>query len=1196
MILSNTAIKNRVTVFVLIVLIVATGVVSYVTLPREAAPDVPIPLILVNTTYGEVSPADIESTVTMKIEKELSGLKGVKEIRSTSAEGSSGIVIEFHPDVRIEEARQYVRDKVDLAKGQLPREADEPSLQEINVADFPIMQISLSGDISPWRLKAIADELEDAIENLPGVLNVDVLGALEREIRVEIDPDRTAAYGLTIAEVLSFVPAQNVNISAGGLETPGTKFNVRVPAEFADPTEMIRLPVTSRDGKVIYLTDVAEVKDVYKDRRSLSRLDGTENVTLAIQKRTGANIVAIAGAVRAVLDAARRRAPKGLRIDLVMDQSDDIRMMLDDLENNVITGLILVVLVLMLFMGFRTSLIVALAIPLSMLISFSIIQALGHTLNMVVLFSLILALGMLVDNAIVIVENIFRHRQMGLGRIAAAKAGAGEVAWPVITSTATTVAAFTPLLFWPGIMGDFMKYVPITAIITLICSLFVALVISPTICSVVGGGARPRARHSRFVGGYRRLLEVALAHRGATVLLVVLLMVALAVTYARRGEGKELFPKIDPRNAVINVRCPQGTSIQKTDELVRLIEDRLKPFASELKHVAANVGSAGGFTFSGHPTGPHVGNVTVVFQDFEDRRRPSARAVEEMRHAVADIVGAEIKVEKQKEGPPTGQAVTVRIIGEDLDELERISDRAKRMIVDVPGLVNLRSDLEATRPELAFVVDRSRAAACGVAANEIGRFLKAQVFGAEVGKFRQFNDEYDITIRLPLRLRERVEDLERQQVLTRTGRSVPLSSLGRFEYRAGLGTVHRVNQKRVVTLTADAEGRLGEDVLMDVQAILEPTGLGQFGASDVAAKDWPAFCAALAGGAGPARPFREALDGGPAAWFGGGAGKAVRRVVATGAADADTRAAIAAALSKALAKRDLWDEADLAGAALTDEARDLLARRDELDEPPVRRLNRLGLEAAFAPHVGRTQAIRLPTGYTIAYAGEKEQQEEATGFLFGRALPAALLLIVLILVAQFNTLSAPLIIMVTVILSTIGVLIGLLVCHMPFGVVMTGVGVISLAGVVVNNAIVLLDCTRQLQRKGLDVMAAAVQAGVTRLRPVLLTATTTVLGLVPMATGVSIEFGRVSLANPMAMINTRSETSQFWAPMAIAVIFGLAFATILTLVVVPTLYASLYHFAARFGLGGLKKAGNSEPAPETPSGPVHAGAGADAGP
>jgi len=1182
MILSDTAIRNRVTVFVLILLIVATGVVSYITLPREAAPDVPIPLILVNTTYGEVSPADVETTVTMKIEKELSGLKGVKEVRSTSAEGSSGIVIEFDPDIRIEEARQYVRDKVDLAKGQLPREADEPTLQEINVAEFPIMQISLSGDISPWRLKAIADDLEDAIENLPGVLNVDVLGALEREIRVEIDPDRTAAYGLTIAEVLSFVPSQNVNISAGGLETPGTKFNVRVPAEFADPMEMIRLPVTSRDGKVVYLTDVAEVKDVYKDRKSLSRLDGVENVTLAVQKRTGANLVAIADAVKAVLDEARRRAPKGLRIETIMDQSDDIRMMVSDLENNVVTGLILVVLVLMLFMGFRTSLIVALAIPLSMLISFSIIQALGHTLNMVVLFSLILALGMLVDNAIVIVENIFRHRQMGLGRIAAAKTGAGEVAWPVITSTATTVAAFTPLLFWPGIMGDFMKYVPITAIVTLTCSLFVALVISPTICSVVGGGARPRAPDSRFVAAYRRLLETALAHRGATITLMLLLMVALVVTYARRGAGKELFPQIDPRNAVINVRCPQGTSIQKTDDLVRIIEHRLKPFvdAGELKHVSANVGSAGGFTFSGRPTGPHVGNVTVVFQDYEDRRRPSARAVEEMRQAVADIAGAEIKVEKQREGPPTGQAVTVRIIGEDLGELERISDRAKRMIADVPGLVNLRSDLEATRPELAFVVDRSRAAVCGVTTNEVGRFLKAQVFGAEVGKFRQFNDEYDITIRLPLRLRERIEDLQRQQVLTQAGRSVPLSSLGRFEYRAGLGTVHRVHQKRVVTLSADAEGRLGEEVLKDVQAILDPAGLGQFGASDVAAKDWPAFCAALAGGAGAAKPFRDALGGSLAAWFGGGAAEAVRRVAETGAADADTRAAIASALSKALAKRDLWDEADLAGAALTDEARDLLARRDQLNDAQVHRLNRLGLEAAFAPYVRRTQAIRLPTRYTIAYAGEKEQQDEATQYLFGRALPMALLLIVMILVAQFNTLSAPLIIMVTVILSTIGVLVGLLVCNMPFGVVMTGVGVISLAGVVVNNAIVLLDCTRQLQRKGLDVCAAALQAGVRRLRPVLLTATTTILGLVPMATGVSIEFGRISLANPLAMINTRSETSQFWAGMAIAVIFGLAFATILTLIVVPTLYAALYGLAARFGLGGLKKAGNGEAPPD----------------
>jgi len=1035
MILSDAAIRNRATVIVLMILIAVAGAVSYVTLPREAAPDVPIPLVLITTPYEGVAPEDIETSVTMKIEKELGGLKGLKEIRSTSTEGLSVITVEFLPDVLIEDALQYVRDKVDLAKADLPASAEEPVIKEINVAEMPILIVNISGPVSRVTLKEIADRLEDEIENIPGVLNVDVLGALEREIRLEIDPDRVAAYGLTVSELLELIPSENVNISAGGLETPGTKFNVRVPAEFVKPEEVSHLALTVRNGRTIYLTDVATVRDTFKDRTSYARLDAQPTITLSIRKRVGANILAVARQVEAILAEARKLAPRNVTFEPTLDQSDDIRMMVSDLENNVISGLILVVLVLVMFMGWRTSLIVALAIPMSMLISLAVIDMLGYTLNMIVLFSLILALGMLVDNAIVIVENIFRHRQLGYGRISAAMAGAGEVAWPVITSTATTVAAFAPMAFWPGMMGDFMKYLPITVIITLTSSLLTALVISPMVCSVVGGGVR-RPAENAFVRGYRRALSGSLHHWGTTICLAVLLLAGLGIIYVRRGKGVELFPDIDPRQAVINIRSPQGTALDASDKLARVAEERLAPFQADLKHTIANVGSTGegGNIFASSTGGPHVANVNLVFQDFEDRPRKSADALKEIRQAVADIPGAEIKVEKQKEGPPTGAAVTVRIIGEDFGTLEKTADRAKRMIAGVPGLVNLRSDLEATRPELVFTVDRRRAMLLGVNSRVIGNFLKTAIFGWKVGTYRQFNDEYDITIRLPISERRRIQDLFRLRVPNQFGKAVPLSSLGKFDYRPGFGDIHRIDQKRVVSLTGDAEGRLGPAVLKDVE--------------------------------------------------------------------------------KRLAK------------------------------------------------------LVLPPGYHIEYAGEREEQENAFHFLILRALPIALLLIVMILVAQFNTFSAPLIIMATVVLSFIGVLVGLLVTDMPFGIIMTGVGVISLAGVVVNNAIVLLDYTRRLQRRGLDVVAAAVQAGVTRLRPVLLTATTTILGLVPMATGVSLDFHELLNGGGIGQfLSLRSESSQWWRSMAVAVIFGLAFATLLTLFVVPSLYVGL----SRLGLGKIRQ-------------------------
>ncbi len=1032
MILSDTAIRNRTTVGVLVVVIITFGVYSYITLPREAAPDIPVPFIIVSTVYEGVSPEDVESAVTIKIEKELAGLKGVKEIRSVSIEGMSHITIEFMPDIDIDDALQYVRDKVDLAEAELPEEAEEPTITEISFADFPVVIATLSGDVSPVRLKALADDLEELIESLPGVLDCDVQGALEREIRLEVDPDKLAVYDLTVSEVVGLVPAENVNVSAGGLETEGTKFNVRVPAEFIEPGEVNDLVIAVRDGKQIRLTDVAEVRDTFKDRANYARLNHEPSITLAVQKRTGENIIQVADGVKYVLDAARQRVPKGVAIDVIMDQSKDIRMMVKDLENNMLSGMILVSVVLLIFLGWRASSIVALAIPLSMLLSVTVLQLLGYTLNMVVLFSLIMALGMLVDNAIVIVENIYRHYQLSGRRIRAAMVGTSEVAWPVITSTATTVAAFAPMIFWPGIMGGFMKYLPITLIVTLISSLFVALVISPTISSVlVRGRLRKADEEGPVIRTYRRLLTGALRHRFTTLVMAVLLLVALAMVYGKMDHGVELFPDVDPKRAAINLRFPQGTNIRETDRVARRIERRLEPYVGKtIEHVITNVGSAGGGNplESGGGNGPHLASITLVFYDYEERPRPSADVIAEIRNKLADIAGAELRVEKQEEGPPTGAAVTIHVIGEDFDQLETISERIEHRIESVPGLVNLRSDLEATRPELAFHVDRKRAMLLGLNTYMIGNFLKTAVFGQKVGTYRQFNDEYDITVRLPQSQRENIEDLFRLRVPTPTGDAVPLSSLGDFRYTGGFGTIHRVDQKRVVTLTGDAEGRLGPEVLADVQQ--------------------------------------------------------------------------------------------------------------------------------------RLVDLELPAGYQVRYAGEKEEQDEAQAFL-SRAFVIALFLIVLILVAQFNTLVMPLIIMTTVILSLIGVFAGLLICAMPFGIIMTGVGVISLAGVVVNNAIVLLDYTRLLQSRGLDLVAAAIQAGATRLRPVLLTATTTILGLIPMAVGVSYDFHQMAW-------NTRSESSQWWRSMAIAVIFGLAFATLLTLVVLPTLYVALVRLSERLGFrGGL---------------------------
>ncbi len=1219
MILSDAAIRNRTTVFVLIFLIFVAGLSSYAALPREAAPEVKFPHVLITTVHRGVSPEDIENTITKEIEVELSGLKGLKEIRSISAEGISTIDVEFDSGVDIDDALQRVKDKVDIAAADLPTdpERQEPIVQELDSSEFPILMIGLAGDVSEVRLKQIAERLEDEIEAVPGVLEVDVIGALEREIRVEIDPDRFAAYELTGQELMGVIPSEHVTRTAGSMETDLMKFSVRLDAEFDRAEEMFTIPLATRDNMPIYLSDVARVRDTFKDRETYSRLDGRSSITLVVKKRVGENIVEIAQRVKVVLDEASKLVPGGVSFVLTSDQSDAIGNMVRDLENNIFSGLVLVVLVLLLFMGLRSSVIVASAIPMSMLISFAVLQAMGITLNMVVLFSLILALGMLVDNAIVIVENVYRHRQMGYGPVKAAMMGTREVAWPVITSTATTVAAFAPMLFWPGIMGEFMRYLPMTVIVVLVSSLFVAMVINPVICSVFGGSGEGEKREGFVLRGYRRLLHSALEHRVITSIVAILVLISVFVIFGRRNSGVELFPEVDPKQAVISLRFPQGTNIDHTDAVTRRVEKAVEEFRTDpntghtlIDHIQANVGS-GGYDFFGSAGGSHVANVTMIFPDFEDRHdvNQSGRVIKQVREALGGIPGCELKVEAMDEGPPTGDPVSVRIIGRDLDTLERYSDRVQELIASTPNLVGMRSDLESARPELLFRVDRERAARLRLNTAAIAQFLQTAILGSDVADFREFNDDYDIVVRLPADQRIHLEDLLRLRIPSMTGQPVPLSSVGRFIYTPGLGTIHRINQKRVVTVSGDKDGRESNAILQDVQNRLHPLGPGRLEPGDLT--DANAILAQLDPDApgersAVARRLWEKMG-----WF---QARRIKPSFDKARIDSADRNALVDVLNEMLPAPDLFRPADYEGLTLDPQARELRKRIDRalqagpmhelivglglaeplVSEQAVTRFNRLVLQAAWPPAVVDRPRLVLEPGYRIEYAGEKEESDKAQSFLF-QAFVFAILAIVCILVTQFNTLSAPLIIMTTVILSMIGVLIGLMVFDLKFGIIMTGVGVISLAGVVVNNAIVLLDYTRQLQRRGMELIDAAVEAGATRLRPVLLTAATTILGLIPMATGVSVDFrGLGSLAPTIGSLAVldwdgaggaapgflilRSESGEWWKSMAIAVIFGLAFATMLTLLVVPSLYVMLTRFAERLGFHSIRNPEEAEQA------------------
>lgn len=1022
--ISDTAIENRTTVYVLLFAIFICGLYAYVSLPRESSPEVIVPFVIVSIPYEGVAPSDMETLVTIPIERELTGISGVKEIESVSMEGISTTQIEFEPDTDIDDALQKVRDKVDQAAGDLPDEADDPIIQEINVGEFPIMFVNITGNIGLPALSEMADDLEDELEAIRGVLDVEIVGDVEREIQIEVDPNRVAEYGIPLGGLVLLTQVENVNTPGGAMELGEAKYTMRVPGEFQSPDELTGLVVKRGETGVVYLRDIAEIRDGFKEVASKSRLDGHDSVTLTVSKRTGENIIRIAHEVKAVVGQWNAEAPKGVSIQVTMDQSTEIIDIVRELENSILSGLILVLVVIFVFMGFSNALMVALAIPVSMLITFFTLYMMDVTLNMVVLFSLILALGMLVDNGIVVVENIYRHAQSGLAPTRAAKLGASEVAWPVIGATLTTVAAFTPMFFWPGVWGSFMVYLPMTVCIALGASLFVGLVVNPAIASVAmrfhspsTGQEKPAKapRRHRFLRLYAFVLRTALRWRMVTITLAVMTLLVIGTIFFTTAHI-EFVPKTDPMQAYLDVDCPEGTNLQTTDAMVREVEATAEQYRENIDYMVANSGSRGvnvmgGNGASGQTT--HLGRVTLDFRKLSETTiRPSA-IVRELRGAFSAVTGGEVRVDEPSMGPPTEPPVNVEISGEDFDTLARLAGEIREEIKDIPGLVDLRDDYDKGKPEVRVVVDRERALLHDLNTQFIGLAVKAAIDGRKAADYREGDEEYDVTVRFPESFRADIANVESMTLINETGKAIPFSAVAHLEHGAGLGTITRVDRKRTVTVSAEVEGRTPPEALRDVQEVLS--------------------------------------------------------------------------------------------------------------------------------------RFPLPAGYTITYTGENEDQEETQAFL-GRAFAAALLLIGLVLVAQFNSVLQPLVIMTSVILSLAGVFLGLEIHDMAFGVLMSGIGCISLAGVVVNNAIVLIDFINQRRREGVELTEAIVDAGVTRFRPVMLTAVTTILGLIPMAIGVSFDFRSLDWI-------VGGESSQWWGPMAVAVIYGLALATVLTLVVVPVLYS-----------------------------------------
>jgi len=1052
----NVAVDNRVAVYILISLIVLIGFSTYTSMPREAAPDITIPLVIVSTPYIGVSAVDVEGLVTQPLERALKSLKDLKQITSVSKEGLSTIRVEFNTGIDMDEALRRVRDEVNSSRSDLPSDILDPVISEINFSEFPILYVNVEGGAGIARLKKIAEDLQDKVETIPGVLRADVTGGLEPEVQVNVDVYRMNGYQVSFDDIANAIRAENLSVPGGTIDDGEKSFAIRVPGEFKQVKPLENIVVKIQNGKPIYLRDVATVDYSFEDRQTYSRLNGNEVVSLAVRKRAGENLLRIAADVKTLVAEEQKTLPPGVRLAISNDQSINIHRSVHELENSIMTGMVLVVLALFMFFGFKNSLLVSTAIPFSMFIAFVILSAFNITLNFVVLFALVLALGILVDDAIVVIENIYRHQQeYNKAPIQAAKDAAAEVAMPVLASTITTVAPFVPLLFWPGIVGDFMWYLPITLISTLGASLFVAFIISP----VQGAQwinyrkeirqARKNLEHPSWWKKYNpftwlyhksdesffpwmqeqygKTLNWTLHRKGLTIAGMLGVLVLTFILFGAFNKGVEFFPNTEPARVTVNIEAPPGTSLDVTNNISEIVEKRINkiPGRNDIEYVVSTVGTSDDpFDFGGQGTS-NKAQVSVNFFEKKFRHQSTFQTLEEIREAMVGVGGADIRVNKQQMGPPVGAPVSIEISGENYEELASLSARVQNLIKDVPGLFDLKDDYNVGKPEVEILIDREKAGLLWTNTGQIASTIRAAIAGVEATKYRVGEDEYKIRVRLEEDQRQSIRDLENVRVtfMNRRGQllSIPISAVAQIKRTSGVSDIRRKDLKRVITVTGNVEGRVASDVLGDV---------------------------------------RE-----------------------------------------------------------------------------------------------RLASMELPSGYTLKFTGKDEEQNKATAFL-ARAFVITILLVFLILVSEFNSVKVPFVIMLSVMLSLIGVLMGLLITRTPFVIIMTGVGVIALAGIVVKIAIVLLDFAKRKRDEGMPLDQALLEAGRTRLRPVMLTAATTVLGIAPLATGFDFDWRELHFV-------TGAESAAFWGPLGIAVIFGLTISTFLTLVIVPTFYSLLESWTNR---------------------------------
>ena len=1018
-----------------LVMILLVGAYAYVGIPKESSPEIPIPTLYVSTTLEGISPEDSERLLVEPLETELSAITGLKQITSNGAEGHASVQLEFEPGFDSDEALDKVREGVDRAKSDLPEDATDPVVTEINTALFPILTAILSGPVPERTLNRISEELKDAIEGLSGVLEVDVGGERTELLEVLIDPTVFETYNISFEELISQINRNNRLIAAGAIESGAGRLVLKVPGLIEDVEDVMSLPIKVRGDTVVTFADVATIRRTFKDPTGFARIDGQPALALEIKKRSGANIIETVAAVRELIDEMRTEWPDSITVKYTQDESEQVQSMLSDLEANVIAAVILVMIVIVWALGVRSALLVGLAIPGAFLAGVTALWVMGYTMNLVVLFSLILVVGMLVDGAIVTTELADRRLQEGHSPRAAYAHAAKRMSWPIIASTATTLSVFFPLLFWTGTVGEFMKFLPITVILTLTASLFMALVFIPVVGGIIGKRPPQSAKDKAtlyaaeqgdprdlkgFTGGYVKLLQFAILRPWMTLILAISMLMGGFTAYAQFGNGITFFPEVEPDFAQVQVRARDNFSIYEQDELVRQVEQRLFEY-DEIASVYARTGGGN------RDSADLIGTIQVEFTEW-DERRTAAMIGEDIRTEMAAIPGIDVQVQTASNGPTGGKPVNLRIKAHDSEVQQQVVNQIREKMSDIGGFTDVTDSRPLPGVEWRIAVNRSEAARFGADISTLGQAVQLLTRGITVADYRPDDAEgsIDINVRFPSDERT-LEELQSLRVPTSAG-LVPISNFMTFEPSPRTGTITRVDQERVVTV----EANVAPGVLVNDQTV----------------------------------SLRSAID-----------------------------------------------------------------------------------------------AMDLPLGVEASFAGEAEDQQESMIFLAGAFITAIFLMFV-ILVIQFNTFYQAFVVMSAIVFSIAGVLFGLLVTGRPFGVVMGGIGVIALAGIVVNNNIVLIDTYNDLKKAGLSPLEAALRTGAQRLRPVVLTSVTTALGLMPMVIGLNINFFTREIVYG-------APSTQWWTELSSAIAGGLVVATVLTLVVTPAML-----------MLGEKKATRGAPTPQ----------------